>query len=202
MLEKRVLNESIRNCSNEPRHEKTCFSHMRTTKAQVCLRIHKLICVLPCRKSRRQVFSWIGSNNEWTIEMDRKVLLITLPLYFDVILPLWAATWQNQQSGMCAQRRLRHALSKQLRIFYLAARPIMLFRFWCESSQRNNNFLTFLLIQIQNTCRCRIQWERSFSNIRLACICQSWWSLCRANSKTKMWFYDFKTQTHWIYLGL
>ena len=26
---------------NEPRHEKTCFSYMRTTKGQISLRIHK-----------------------------------------------------------------------------------------------------------------------------------------------------------------
>ena len=36
---------------------------------------------------------------------------------------------------------------------------------WCERSQRNNKVLDFLLIQIQNTCRCRIRWERSLNCI-------------------------------------
>ena len=36
---------------------------------------------------------------------------------------------------------------------------------WCERSQRNNKVLNFLLIQIQNTCRCRIRWERSLNCI-------------------------------------
>ena len=36
---------------------------------------------------------------------------------------------------------------------------------WCERSQRNNEVLDFLLIQIQNTCRCRIRWERSLNCI-------------------------------------
>ena len=40
-----------------------------------------------------------------------QVLLVALPLYFDVILLIWVATRQNQQSGMCAQRRLRSALA-------------------------------------------------------------------------------------------
>ena len=35
---------------------------------------------------------------------------------------------------------------------------------WCECSQRNK-VLNFLLIQIQNTCRCRIRWERSLNCI-------------------------------------
>ena len=38
-------------------------------------------------------------------------------------------------------------------ILYLAARPLMLLRCWCESSQRNNKVLHFLRVQKQNTCR-------------------------------------------------
>ena len=74
--------------SLEPCHEKTCFCHMRTTKAQISLRIRAVwsapllfsstcwiqnfkalacVCgwagwwVLPGRKPRRQVSSWRGS---------------------------------------------------------------------------------------------------------------------------------------------
>ena len=36
---------------------------------------------------------------------------------------------------------------------------------WCERSQRNNKVRNCLLIQIQNTCRCRIRWERSLNCI-------------------------------------
>ena len=50
-------------------------------------------------------------------------------------------------------------------ILYLAARPLMLLRYWCESSQSNNKVLNVLRIQIQNTFRCRIRWERSLNCI-------------------------------------
>ena len=36
---------------------------------------------------------------------------------------------------------------------------------WCECLQRNNKVLDFLLIQIHNTCCCRIRWERSLNCI-------------------------------------
>ena len=36
---------------------------------------------------------------------------------------------------------------------------------WCELSQINNIVLHFLLIQIQNTCRCHIRWKRSLNCI-------------------------------------
>ena len=36
---------------------------------------------------------------------------------------------------------------------------------WCERSQKNNKVLHFLLIQIENTCRCRIRWKRSLNCI-------------------------------------
>ena len=39
----------------------------------------------------------------------------------------------------------------------------MLLRGCCESSQRNNNILNFLLIQIQNTRLCCIWWECTFT---------------------------------------
>ena len=56
----------------EPRHEKMCFFHMRTTKTQISLRIwfygsslslylNRLVWVLAGRKPRRQVFSWRDS---------------------------------------------------------------------------------------------------------------------------------------------
>ena len=58
-------------------------------------------------------------------------------------------------------------VSVQTKNFYLAAEPVILLRCWCESSQRNNKVLIFLLIQIQNnvTCRCRIRWERSLISV-------------------------------------
>ena len=51
-----------------------------------------LLVVLPGRKPRRQVFSWRGSYN----------------IRYTTILAVssCAASWQNQQNGMCAQRRL------------------------------------------------------------------------------------------------
>ena len=39
-----LLNSSL--CQNEPRHEKTCFYHMRTTKAQISLRIRAVLSAL------------------------------------------------------------------------------------------------------------------------------------------------------------
>ena len=46
----------------------------------------------------------------------------------------------------------------------------MLLRCWCEGLQRINNVLKFLLIQIQNTCHCRIRWVRSFISAKLMTI--------------------------------
>ena len=37
--------------------------------------------------------------------------------------------------------------------------------FSVNAQKRNNKVLKFLLIQIQNTCRCRIRWERSLNCI-------------------------------------
>ena len=80
---------------NEPRHEKACLCHMRTTQAQISLRISTSsyirnfktlvsFCrqtgrfVLPGRKPRRPVFSWRGSK----VCQKQK----------------WTTTWKNQQN--------------------------------------------------------------------------------------------------------
>ena len=71
---------------SEPRHEKT--------KVQISLRIRSW--VVPGWKLRRQVFSWRGSS-------------VSLNYLAVISVFNWAASWQNQQNGMCAQQRHRSA---------------------------------------------------------------------------------------------
>ena len=56
---------------------------------------------------RRQVFSWHGSyhkNDKHYIVWSECSLVCIYTPYM-----IWAAAWQNQRKGMCAQRRLRSA---------------------------------------------------------------------------------------------
>ena len=71
---------------------------------------------------RRQVFSWRSSNRNGNKHNARRESVVcsqpssTAPRWAviyecfpSLTFSVWAASWQNQQNGMCAQRRLRSA---------------------------------------------------------------------------------------------
>ena len=109
----------------EPHHEKTrFFCHMQTTKAQISLSI-RTVWSAPLLYNTYtcyiQNFKTLASFwcRALTWSQTPKTGFLVTRLNYHQIPTIWAASWQNQQNGMCAQRRQ----------ISLGIRPV-----WSESS--------------------------------------------------------------------